>query len=332
MARPKKIGLEYFPLDCQMDDKIEMLEAEHDLIGFAVYIKLLQQIYQTENGELDMSIVFRWKTLGKTLGIPAENLRKMVETMLEIGLFHRKTFEERNVLTSSGVKKRIEKVDELRTKDRRRKEIAISEGETAETETIPPENESIPPEKPRKSTQKEKEKEIDTNVSIKGKENGKETSLEEEGEVAAGAAPPIESEEDLKKKKEKAAQTEAANFKAFTDAYYLFYEKKVGVPPNFTPADGVAAAKLHKYLAKASTDKSDQGALNSLNFIFHHWDKLEPYLQDQLDLKQINSNINNIMNQVKNGAAKLSNRNGKPAINLSKLGAMVDYGTSKGNR
>jgi hypothetical protein len=56
MARPKKIGLEYFPLDCQMDDKVEMLEAEHGLEGFAVYVKLLQAIYQTEAGELDMGV------------------------------------------------------------------------------------------------------------------------------------------------------------------------------------------------------------------------------------------------------------------------------------
>lgn len=65
MARPKKIGLEYFPLDCQMDDKVEILEAVHGLEGFAVYVKFLQAIYQTEAGELDMAVLFRWQTLAK---------------------------------------------------------------------------------------------------------------------------------------------------------------------------------------------------------------------------------------------------------------------------
>ena len=121
MARPKKIGLEYFPLDCQMDDKVEMLEAEHGLVGFAVYLKLLQHIYQTENGELDMSIVFRWKTLGKQLDMPVETLQAHVETMFMVGLFDRDAFAERQVLTSNGIQKRRVKVAGLREKDRSRK-------------------------------------------------------------------------------------------------------------------------------------------------------------------------------------------------------------------
>lgn len=121
MARPKKIGLEYFPLDCQMDDKVEMLEAEHGLVGFAVYLKLLQHIYQTENAELDMSIVFRWKTLGKQLEMTVETLQAHVETMFAVGLFDRQAFTDRQVLTSNGIQKRRVKVAGLREKDRSRK-------------------------------------------------------------------------------------------------------------------------------------------------------------------------------------------------------------------
>ena len=45
MARQPKQGLDYFPLDVHTDDKIELLEAEHGLTGFAIYVKLLQKIY-----------------------------------------------------------------------------------------------------------------------------------------------------------------------------------------------------------------------------------------------------------------------------------------------
>lgn len=126
MARPKKIGLEYFPLDCQMDDKVEMLEAEHGLTGFAVYIKLLQHIYQTDDAELDMSVVFRWKTLGKQLEMSVETLKAHVETMFAVGLFNRQTFDERQILTSNGIQKRRIKVAGLREKDRSRKAEADS--------------------------------------------------------------------------------------------------------------------------------------------------------------------------------------------------------------
>ena len=126
MARPKKIGLEYFPLDCQMDDKVEMLEAEHGLTGFALYIKMLQHIYQTDDAELDMSVVFRWKTLGRQMEMSVETLKAHVETMFAVGLFDRQAFDERQILTSNGIQKRRIKVAELREKDRSRKAVADS--------------------------------------------------------------------------------------------------------------------------------------------------------------------------------------------------------------
>ncbi|MGI4736306.1 MAG: DUF4373 domain-containing protein [Janthinobacterium lividum] len=175
MARPKKIGLEYFPLDCQMDDKVEMLEAEHGLEGFAVYIKLLQAIYQTESGELDMSIIFRWKTLGKQYGIPAENLRKIVDTMLEVALFDRQAFAERQVLTSSGIQKRLGKVAGLREKDRFRK----TDGDSELSDGFPLENAT-------------KGKGKDTIVSQKEKEKEKETSSLRSEAPAVAAAPASE--------------------------------------------------------------------------------------------------------------------------------------------
>lgn len=45
MARPVKIGLDYFELDCHMDDKVKLIQAEFGLKGFAVVVKLLQKIY-----------------------------------------------------------------------------------------------------------------------------------------------------------------------------------------------------------------------------------------------------------------------------------------------
>lgn len=50
MARPAEKGLEYFPLDVDIEnnDKIQLIEVKYGLIGFALYIKLLCKIY--ENG------------------------------------------------------------------------------------------------------------------------------------------------------------------------------------------------------------------------------------------------------------------------------------------
>ena len=50
MARPLKEGVDYFSLDCYMDDKIKMIQAEFGLKGFAIVVKLWQTIYR-ENGK-----------------------------------------------------------------------------------------------------------------------------------------------------------------------------------------------------------------------------------------------------------------------------------------
>ena len=47
MPRPVKTGLDYFSLDTDLDDKIEVLEAEHGLVGFAILVKLFQLIYKS---------------------------------------------------------------------------------------------------------------------------------------------------------------------------------------------------------------------------------------------------------------------------------------------
>ena len=46
MPRPQKAGVEYFPLDVENDDKLDLIEAEFGLTGFAVIVKLYQRIYK----------------------------------------------------------------------------------------------------------------------------------------------------------------------------------------------------------------------------------------------------------------------------------------------
>ena len=45
MARPIKSGLDYFPLDVDIDqdDKVAIIEAEHGMLGFGIVIKLLNE-------------------------------------------------------------------------------------------------------------------------------------------------------------------------------------------------------------------------------------------------------------------------------------------------
>jgi hypothetical protein len=123
MARPRKEGLDYFPLDCRMNDKIEMLESVHGLIGFAIYIKIIQEMYQTKDGKirLNNSKFSTWKIWGKRYGIEEKKLLQIISDMVEIQLFQKKSYN-RHILTSDGVQKRLEAVNTLRDRDRTRKD------------------------------------------------------------------------------------------------------------------------------------------------------------------------------------------------------------------
>ena len=49
MARPQRMGLDYFPLDVDFfeDDRIALIDYEHGAVGVMVYLRLLCVIYRT---------------------------------------------------------------------------------------------------------------------------------------------------------------------------------------------------------------------------------------------------------------------------------------------
>lgn len=120
MARPLKTGLDYFPLDCDLCEKVEALDAKFGNDGFAVWIKLLQVIYKTDDGCFRYSDVFRRTTAAKRANLDEERWNKIVEYMLEVGLFDAEAFKTQGVLTSNGIRKRIDGVSSERAAARRR--------------------------------------------------------------------------------------------------------------------------------------------------------------------------------------------------------------------
>ena len=105
MARPTKAGLDYFPLDVHMDDKVNLIEAQYGLAGFAVVIKLWQQIYAdkgyyTEWGEQN-ELLFAGKN-----GIELESLKNIIAATVRWGIFDADLLSRYGILTSAGIQKR----------------------------------------------------------------------------------------------------------------------------------------------------------------------------------------------------------------------------------
>lgn len=120
MARPRKTGLDYFPLDTVLDDRVQYLEELYGNDGFAFYVKTLQLAYQTDNGELGYSDIIRRRIAAKRANLTEKRFMQILETAVEIGLFEQSAWFTRSVLTSNGIRKRIDSVSAERASARAR--------------------------------------------------------------------------------------------------------------------------------------------------------------------------------------------------------------------
>ena len=107
MARPAKEGLDYFPLEVDMDsdDKIALVEAKHGLMGFGLIIKMFMRIYRqgyfTEWGEREQLI------FSKRVNADIKFVNEVINDAVKWGLFHGKLLNEYGILTSRAIQKRF---------------------------------------------------------------------------------------------------------------------------------------------------------------------------------------------------------------------------------
>ena len=136
--------------------------------------------------------------------------------------------------------------------------------------------------------------------------------------------------EEVKKKKEKIIQEEvslsgesglfpeepktpsASNddgklYSKMVDLYFnWFKDLNGGIPPKFGKADGSAMKQIinyFKYIHKQANNGKDEveEVILMFTYILTNWAKIDPFLQKQTKLIQINGNIQNIINDLKNG-------------------------------
>ena len=107
MARPKKNGLEYFPLDVDFfdDEKIVAISGEYGLKGEIVTLRLLCAIYR--NGYfIEWSDMIRYKVLRSIPGMSAQLLDQIVNRLVKWGFFDKALFDSDMILTSRGIQAR----------------------------------------------------------------------------------------------------------------------------------------------------------------------------------------------------------------------------------
>lgn len=119
MARPLKQGVEYFPLDVHLDNKFKFIEIKFGLEGFAVVVKMLQQIYAQGYwmswGEDEMTLFSSENKLD------FDRLSSITDECIKRDIFNKEIYEMHGVLTSRGIQSRYKEIV------RRRKEVNVVE-------------------------------------------------------------------------------------------------------------------------------------------------------------------------------------------------------------
>lgn len=126
-GRPTKAGLDYFELDCHMEEKVRLIQAEFGLKGFAVLVKLYQKIYG------GFGYYCEWTTDSLLLfmsenGLPSDNknlIADIVSACIRRNIFSEQLFNEFNILTSEGVQKRYLNATSKREKIELKKEYLL---------------------------------------------------------------------------------------------------------------------------------------------------------------------------------------------------------------
>jgi hypothetical protein len=105
MARPTKQGIDYFPVDVNFDDKIELLIADKGAVALAVLVTLWQLIYQNEgyyikaNNDLHLLIKRRIMT-------DSETIKDVLTGLIDRQIFDKDQFLAHGIYTSKAIQKR----------------------------------------------------------------------------------------------------------------------------------------------------------------------------------------------------------------------------------
>ena len=119
MARPKKKGLDYLPLDNDIfeDEKLFDVQNEYGPLGEVIYIRLLCLInkngyyYQFKN--LDTLAAMMIRSIGNRWARDKKTVKEIILYLAKINLFSEELMQ-RNVITSRGVQERYLKAVERR--------------------------------------------------------------------------------------------------------------------------------------------------------------------------------------------------------------------------
>lgn len=105
MARKSKVGLDYFPHNCNYDDELKYIIALYKEAGYYVYFELLRKIYNGEGyyTKIDKKII---TLFSKEINTDIDKINDIINECLSENLFNKLLYKNHNIITSKGIQER----------------------------------------------------------------------------------------------------------------------------------------------------------------------------------------------------------------------------------
>ena len=106
MARPKKVGLDYFPLDVNFDqdDKVIIIIGKYGMEGLGVLIKLMMELYR--NGYHHKWTEREQIVFSSRINVDINLVNEIVNDCIKWGFFNKNMYDQHQILTSKGFQER----------------------------------------------------------------------------------------------------------------------------------------------------------------------------------------------------------------------------------
>lgn len=120
MARPMKDGVDYFPLDVNVDKKFRLVEAKFGIVGFGVIVKLFQLIY-AENGyycewDEDTALIMAAENSCQKYPLSIDDVQSIISEAISRGIFDKGMYDTYGILTSKGIQCRYLEMTKRRSR------------------------------------------------------------------------------------------------------------------------------------------------------------------------------------------------------------------------
>ena len=105
MARPQKLGIDYFSLDVDFDASLEVILSQLGEKGLGIAVRIWQYIYKTKGYYIPYNEDELYMIKRNCNDSSKEEIEKLIKKMVDKNLFNKKIFNEKAILTSARLQK-----------------------------------------------------------------------------------------------------------------------------------------------------------------------------------------------------------------------------------